>query len=162
MRFAGIDPGVSGGLAMIDPQDDITGTDEMIEFYPMPPNPDDLKRIIKRWFDYECVVCLEQVSGFQGVAHPGSHMFEFGRNVGLIEGIVTGLAHYEAIQYVRPQAWQKHHNVVPKKKSETDYWWKKRLRGYAERAFPSLLVTDKTADALLIMKYCHDVYGEGK
>ncbi len=170
-RYVGVDPGALGGFACMEQGG------SMSWFKPMPDDEDGIEDLLRRLIGrsstcsngvtHRVIVCIEKVSGYQGVPRPGNHMFNFGDGNGFIRGYLKAIGYSEksaipTLHLVRPQTWQKHHNVIPKKKSEDDRQWKKRLRGYAERAFPSLLVSDKTSDALLIMQYCYDTYGGGK
>jgi hypothetical protein len=51
---------------------------------------------------------------------------------------------------ITPQKWQKQLNLG---KSEGDKpEWKRKLKGHAQRTYPDLTVTLKTADALLILE----------
>lgn len=101
------------------------------------------------------VFCLlEQVGIMPGEGV--SSAFTFGKNVGLIEGMLTALD----IPYETkiPRTWQKLFGIQPRFKpkkgesgvEESKTEFKRRVRGYAERLFPDVKMTNDIADALLI------------
>lgn len=99
-------------------------------------------------------VFIEDVGGFiAGNPAPGSAMFNFGFNCGMIRGFCLGLGF--RVQLVRPQVWQKHFGLGKKK----DYGskWKSHLKQKAEQLFPDQKVTLKTADCLLILNYAQSL-----
>ena len=144
-----IDPGQSGGVAVAQ----FGKTD----CHPMPPTPGDLLallRDIQRAADIEqsSVVCvLEEVSGFAGKAQPGSAMFTFGKQFGFIQGVVQALG--IRLELVRPQVWQKAFGLGTASRCASKAEWKNKLKAEAQRRFPHLKVTLRTADALLILDY---------
>jgi crossover junction endodeoxyribonuclease RuvC len=152
MKILGIDPGLSGGIAVLSPDGPW--------YEPMPTvaakkgellNLSALVRLLSgRDID---IAYLEMVS-----ARPGqgvSSTFKFGRSYGAIEGILTGLK--IPYQLVTPQAWTKVIHVGieaadPKAKSQIA----------ASRLFPSLDLRasvrckkphEGVVDALLIAEY---------
>lgn len=131
----GIDPGTSGGISFQDE----TG----VFAYPMPQTLADLVDLLK-----DCkrldnpIVYLEKVQGMPKQAHNST--WTFARNVGQIEGVIAGLG--IAIDYVRPQAWQKALGCLSKGDKNV-------TRRKAQELFPSLKITHATADALLIAEY---------
>lgn len=103
-----IDPGASGALAFFSPT---AGTLEIID---MPTV--EVKRGAKMKNEISPqmlapliaarkpgVAVLEKVGAMPGQG--SSSMFQFGRGVGMVEGIVAAL--HIPIEYVTPQAWQK-------------------------------------------------------
>ena len=95
---------------------------------------------------------LEEVSGFAGKAQPGSAMFRFGEHFGFIKGVVQALG--DSARAGAPAGLAKgvragHGLGVARSKTE----WKNKLKAEAQRRFPHLNVTLKTADALLILEY---------
>ena len=103
-----IDPGASGALAFFSP---VAGTLEIID---MPTvevkrgakmkneiSPQMLAPLINA--RKPGVAVLEKVGAMPGQG--SSSMFQFGRGVGMVEGIVAALQ--IPIEYVTPQAWQK-------------------------------------------------------
>lgn len=97
------------------------------------------------------VCVLETVSGFAGVGHPGSAMFNFGRGYGQIEGILAALQ-YQIVR-VRPQIWQGRLSLLTRK-GESKAQHKKRLCSRARDLFPQLKPSLAVCDSLLIL-YAH-------
>ncbi len=166
-----IDPGMSGGLALT--------RSGKVDCLPMPETEGDLLELlrgVKRAADAEgCeeygpgeLVCvLEEVSGFAGKAQPGSAMFRFGAQFGFIKGVVQALG--IRLVLVRPRAWQKGFGLGTASACASKTVWKNKLKAEAQRRFPQLNVTLKTADALLILEHAmrgdltaeHAKYAEG-
>jgi hypothetical protein len=144
-----IDPGASGGVAV--------ARGGKTEAYAMPATQGDLLELIssiKTAADIEGhgVVCLlEEVNGFAGKAQPGSAMFKFGEHFGFTKGVVQALG--IRLELVRPQVWQKTFGLGTASRCASKTEWKNKLKAEAQRRFPVLKVTLKTADALLILDY---------
>lgn len=144
-----IDPGKSGGVA-------VAGFGATA-CHAMPETEGDvldLIRGLKSGADVEGVeaICvLEEVSGFAGKAQPGSAMFRFGENFGFIKGVVQALG--IKLELVRPQVWQKAFGLGTASACASKTEWKNKLKAEAQRRFPHLHVTHKTADALLILEW---------
>ena len=144
-----IDPGVSGGVAVC--------VEGVPDCQPMPDTQGDqlallrsiLVSAVKSRLETVCV--LEQVSGFAGKAQPGSAMFRFGENFGFIKGAVQALG--IKLELVRPQVWQKAFGLGTASACASKREWKNKLKTEAQRRFPQLQVTHKTADALLILEW---------
>jgi len=139
----GIDPGKSGGLALL--------FDAGVIAVKMPETPADLFKWISESAD-NCIAIIEQVGGYAGEGHPGSAMFNFGKGVGHLE--MSLIASAIPSESVPPRKWQKAMGISSRKKTETKTQWKNRLKSVAQRLFPSENVTLATADALLIALYC--------
>lgn len=94
MKFAGIDPGAKGAIAIISDMDDTVITID----YDNPSIISARLRAIKPNFAY-----LEKVSAFPGQGV--TSMFNFGTNYGIWQGILSCLS----IPYklITPQKWQK-------------------------------------------------------
>jgi crossover junction endodeoxyribonuclease RuvC len=144
-----IDPGLSGGIV-------IYGRGKT-ECHAMPGTQGDLLallRDVKQAADIEgdeLVCVLEEVSGFAGKAQPGSAMFRFGEHFGFVKGVVQALG--IRLVLVRPQVWQKGFGLGTASACRSKTEWKNKLKAEAQRRFPHLNVTLKTADALLILEY---------
>jgi hypothetical protein len=91
------------------------------------------------------------VSGFAGKAQPGSAMFKFGDQFGFLKGVLQTLG--IRLELVRPQVWQKAFGLGTASACASKTIWKNKLKAEAQRRFPHLEVTLKTADALLILEY---------
>ena len=147
--FVAIDPGASGGIAI--------SCNGATECHCMPETQGDLLalvRDVKRGADvegHELVCVLEEVSGFAGKAQPGSAMFRFGEHFGFVKGVVQALE--VRLVLVRPQVWQKGFGLGTASACSSKTEWKNKLKAEAQRRFPHLNVTLKTADALLILEH---------
>jgi len=123
----------------------------------MPPTQGDLLELLRsaksaaevEGDDLVCV--LEEVSGFAGKGQPGSAMFTFGEHYGFTKGVVQALG--IRLELVRPQVWQKTFGLGTASRCASKSEWKNKLKAEAQRRFPHLKVTLKTADALLILDW---------
>ena len=144
-----IDPGASGGMAV--------ARFGKTECFPIAETQGDmlaLVRELKAAADVEGseIVCvLEEVSGFAGKAQPGSAMFRFGEHFGFLKGVVQALG--IRLVLVRPQVWQRGFGLGTASACASKTEWKNKLKAEAQRRFPHLNVTLKTADALLILEH---------
>ena len=144
-----IDPGLSGGFAVAHCGKTFC--------HAMPATQGDLLQVIRDFKlaadteGAEAVCVLERVGGFAGKAQPGSAMFNFGEHFGFIKGAVQALG--IRLVLVRPQIWQKGFNLGTASRCASKSEWKNKLKAEAQRRFPHLPVTLKTADALLIADY---------
>ncbi len=144
-----IDPGMSGGFAV--------RWFGKTDCWAMPETPGDLLERLREIKSVaglegdELVCVLEEVSGFAGKAQPGSAMFKFGEHFGFIKGIVQALG--VRLVMVRPQVWQKGFGLGTASKCASKTEWKNKLKAEAQRRFPQINVTLKTADALLILEH---------
>ena len=137
-----IDPGASGGFAWIDE----TGKPDCL---PMPATEGDIIYLLReRFCDGLETVVMEQVVGYIPMAGAGA-MFSFGENFGFIKGACQALS--MKLILVRPKVWQEALSLGNKK--EYDKQWKNHLKERAQRIYPNIKVTLKTADALLILDY---------
>ena len=153
MRIIGIDPGLSGGIAILD-------DNKVIELFDMPVMPDGkknkrqlnsallakmIKDNIKNLED--TVMVVEQVNAMpvQGV----TSMFNFGQTFGAIKGICAALG--LPIFFVRPAKWKKHFELINSSKDSS--------RTKAIEMYPSIseqLSKKKDvnkSDAILIARY---------
>jgi hypothetical protein len=144
-----IDPGLSGGLAVRQ----FGKTD----CHAMPETLGDVFELIASFqiaaaVEGHALVCvLEEVGGFAGKAQPGSAMFKFGEHYGFVQGVIRSLG--IRLELVRPQVWQKAFGLGTASRCASKTVWKNKLKAEAQRRYPQLKVTLKTADALLILDY---------
>ena len=144
-----IDPGASGGVAV--------WVDGVAGCRGMEPTEGDqvaLFRGLKLSCDksgIETICIMEAVSGFAGRAQPGSAMFRFGEHYGFLKGVIQTLG--MRLELVRPQVWQKAFGVGTASACASKTVSKNKLKAEAQRRFPHLEVTLKTADALLILEW---------
>lgn len=138
--FIGIDPGASGGVAVISENGDGDGLGKL-------SLTDKTERDISCWFSYidasQAVAVIELVHSSPQMGVKSA--FSFGRSYGFLRGVLSALA----IPYVevRPQAWQKAMGCL----SGGD---KNKTKALAQQLYPGEKVTHAVADALLLATYC--------
>lgn len=148
MRIIGIDPGKSGGIAVLDVlKDGFQIATPMANS--MPDTERDCYDLLKQRVDEHCersiVAVIEKVHAMpkQGV----TSMFTFGQNYGFLRGCVIALK--IPLVTVTPAAWQKALGLNGKFASPKDR--KNAHKARAQELFPSVgRITHATADALLI------------
>lgn len=138
----GVDPGVSGGLAIIQPD----GLAVAFSLSNMTERDiyDVFSAVV---LENTCMAYLEKVHAMPGQGV--TSMFSFGQNYGFLRGVLVA-THTPFIE-VTPQAWQKKLGLggLSPERSQR----KKLLKQKAQQLFPYLKVTLATADALLIAQY---------
>lgn len=144
----GIDPGAAGGLAVINP-------DGSVSCRSMPTSDKELWEELRNLAATgEVLAVIEKVGGYipGSGGNQGSAMFNFGRSTGFVHGclVAAGIPHEE----VAPRTWQKALGLSPRSKEESKPDFKRRLKALAERLHPSVPLTLKTCDALLLATYC--------
>ena len=157
MRIIGIDPGLSGAIAVLD---DL----KIFDLFDMPIMPEGKKNknqlnsaqlvnIIKRHIHTNSTfVIVEQVSAMPGQGV--TSMFNFGQSFGVIKGICSAMQ--LSTYFIRPVKWKKYFGLI---KSEKD-----ASRTKAIEIFPyisSNLSKKKDAnkaDAILIASFFHNTY----
>tara|TARA_Y100000816_G_C26052350_1_gene551903 strand:+ start:697 stop:1185 length:489 start_codon:yes stop_codon:yes gene_type:complete len=159
MRIIGIDPGLSGGISILD---DL----KIFDMFDMPImsegkknknqlNSAQLVNIIKKHIVLgKTFVIVEQVSAMPGQGV--TSMFNFGQTFGSIKGICAALN--LPIFYVRPSKWKKHFELINSSKDAS--------RTKVIEMYPSIssrLSKKKDvnkADAILIARYFRDCRGQ--
>ena len=114
MKIIGIDPGLSGAIAVMHDK-------KVINMYDMPVmaegkknkrqlNSSQLVNIIKENVneDEETIVVVEQVNAMPGQGV--TSMFNFGQTFGAIKGVCAALK--LPIFFVRPSKWKKHFELI--------------------------------------------------
>ena len=114
MKIIGIDPGLSGAIAVMHDK-------KVINMYDMPVmaegkknkrqlNSSQLVNIIKENInkDEETIVVVEQVNAMPGQGV--TSMFNFGQTFGALKGICAALE--LPIYFVRPSKWKKHFELI--------------------------------------------------
>ena len=122
MKIFGIDPGLSGAIAILS-------DNKVINIFDMPVmsegkknkkqlNSAQLVNIIKDYTndDEEKVVIVEQVNAMPGQGV--TSMFNFGQTFGAIKGICAALK--LPIYFVRPSKWKKHFNLINSSKDSSE------------------------------------------
>jgi hypothetical protein len=146
----GVDPGNSGGFAVLSANkeviatakfDGLTETDtwDAMKEYTLSPNL--------------VMVVLEEVSAMpdQGV----TSVFTFGDSWGFLRGLLVASAARR--EYVRPQKWQKIFSLPTTKECGSKTAKKNANKAEAQRQFPSVKMTHAIADALLIAEYARRI-----
>jgi hypothetical protein len=147
-RILAIDPGMSGGIAYHGHGGIVLDS--------MPTTDQDICTLIIDRLGISDVVYLEKVGGYAGgKGAPGSAMFNFGRNVGFLLGLIASTK--TRLIEVPPQRWQKTLQCGVKATYGTG--WKAHLKQIAQQRHPRQVITLKTADALLILE--HALIAEG-
>ena len=152
--FCGVDPGMSGGLALITPIN--------IHVIPMPiaGNELDVKTIM--WFlsvdlgrlitdEERPLVCIEAVHSLPG--NSGRSMFKFGFDTGMLHGIVRAMG--LQLITVAPQTWKKAilQGTDKSKQAAIDYCMRKYPQVNLMPTERSRKPSDGMADALCIAEY---------
>ena len=156
MRIIGIDPGLSGGIAIFE-------NNKVKEMFDMPVMPDGKKnkrqlnnaflvQIVKDNIEdiEDTVVVVEQVNAMPGQGV--TSMFNFGQTFGAIKGICAALG--LPIFFVRPAKWKKHFELINSSKDAS--------RTKAIEMYPSIaekLSKKKDvnkSDAILIARYYYE------
>jgi hypothetical protein len=143
MRFIGLDPGVSGGVAIIDDGD--------VRAYSMPTTPQELADLL-RGLGSARTVCerVGAARGRDGRKQGVSSAFTFGVSYGTSLGVLAALRIPHEL--VTPAVWQKEFGLVAS--GNNNLTAKKNAhKAAAARLFPSLRIIHATADALLLAEW---------
>lgn len=137
-HYIGIDPGQSGGIAVIGP-------DGVAAAYKMPDTERDvfdLLREIAGWYGNNPVAVIESVHAMpkQGV----TSSFTFGKGYGGLRMALIGLT--IPFSDVTPQKWQKAIGCLTRGDKNVS-------KRKAQELFPALKITHATADALLLAEW---------
>lgn len=148
----GIDPGKSGGLALIDEQGAYVagirmpilkhGKRDLVNTL------DILKFLAENEGEHTKQIIIEQVNAMPGQGV--TSMFNFGRHTGAVEG--WALTWKLPVHWVTPQKWKKHFNLSKDKRASLDC---ARLRFGANPTW-DVLANDGIAEAALIALYHHN------
>ena len=148
-KFVGIDPGKSGGIAIL--------TNETAIVHACPRTIEDMATLVGVCLNDVSAsnvrVIVEKVWAFPTDGRRGS--FSFGENYGQWQGILA--SHELDPVYVTPKVWQSHYEI---KKGLPKPVRKKLLKQLAKDKYPDTIgITLKTADALLIALYGQEDIG---
>jgi hypothetical protein len=138
--FMGIDPGQSGGIAIIFEN----GKAEVTK---MPETERDVFDIIHEYTYLDLFCMLEKVHAMPGQGV--TSMFKFGQGYGFIRGCLISLD--IPFDDVTPQKWQKHIGCLTGGDKNVS-------KSKAQQLYPYLKITHATADALLIARYAMEIY----
>lgn len=139
------DPGVSGGLAHLSPCDSSPESVALRPFRTEHELAEYLQGINPAGYD----AVVEDVPSFVSSATSNASSFKLGYNFGFVMGCLRSLRFRTHL--VRPKDWQKGLKGLKPRMGYTDR--KRMLKDNAVRLYPSLKVTNATADALLILNY---------
>ena len=156
MIIIGIDPGVSGGISILEDK-------KVIEVFDMPTmidgkknkrqvNGSQVTNIIKEnlFKNKETIVGVEHVNAMPGQGV--TSMFNFGQSFGVIKGVCAALS--LPIYFVRPTKWKKHFNLIKTNKEASRT---KVIEVYPEISGKLSRKKDSNkADAILIARYFND------
>ena len=151
MVYIGIDPGQSGGIAIIH---NGRAGGANVEAMKMPATERDLCEALRPYQGYPAHAVLERVWSSPGWGHVGA--FKFGLSYGAVRATLTCLD--IPFDEVLPVKWQ----TVLGCRSGGD---KNITKRRAQSLYPRLKVTHAIADALLIAEFCRRLrgqYGEAK
>jgi len=156
MRVIGIDPGLSGAIAILE-------DNKVLQIFDMPVmaegkknkrqlNSAQLVNIIKdnTKIDSETAVIVEQVNAMPGQGV--TSMFNFGQTFGAIKGICAALE--LPIYFVRPSKWKKHFELI---NSSKDASRTKAIEMYPKLSNQLSKKKDvNKSDAILIARFFSD------
>lgn len=159
MFYIGIDPGISGGIAVVSDNWKVGDA----EVYKMPATELDLhnklvdiKTMIHNHEESNDMFCLiENVHSMPGMG--SQSVFKFGFHYGL--EIMAILALQISFDKVTPQKWMKSFTTL-KRKDLGATKWKNHLKQKAQQLYPRVKITLATADALLIAHYNRHYYNK--
>ena len=158
MKIIGIDPGLSGGIAILKDK-------KVREIFDMPVmaegkknkrqlNSAQLVKIINKSIEdkEEAVVVVEQVNAMPGQGV--TSMFNFGQSYGILKGMCSAMQ--LPMYFVRPAKWKKYFSLI---NSEKDASRTKAIEIFPY--FSSQLSRKKDsnkADAILIASFYYETY----
>lgn len=144
--YIGVDPGVSGGIAVLDESG-------VVEVFKTPQSPKDFVAALIKYADESVFGIVEKVHSMPINGAKSNYTF------GYINGILHTVLMVADIPFElkTPQTWMKYY-ALKRGKSETSTIWKNRLKTKAQQLFPKIKVTLWNADALLIANYCREEY----
>ena len=156
MKIIGIDPGLSGAIAILE-------NNKVEKIFDIPVMPEGKKnkrqlnsaQLVKLLKDNvsnkeEVAIVVEHVTAMPGQGV--TSMFNFGQTFGAIKGICAALG--LPIYFVRPSKWKKHFNLI---KTNKDASRTKVIEAYPEISSKLHRKKDSNrADAILIALYFND------
>ena len=143
MEFIGIDPGYSGGMALLDVAGEVL---EVVAFKKMTLR--DTVDVMTQWSkEHKPKAMLEKVHSMpkQGIVSS----WKFGEHYGFLQGVLSSSS--VPFGYVTPQKWMKRLEC----RTGGD---KNVSKARAQRQWPEMKITHAIADALLIAEYCRLVH----
>ncbi len=149
--YCGVDPGGSGGLAILDE------TGAVVDVTPMPDTERDVSDYFREFAPRIKMAAIESVHSFPG--NGSSSMFKFGMSFGALR--MALVAHNIPFEFVSPGSWQKPFGLIESGRKATDSNTEKKNKHKArcQELFPFQRVTHATADAVLIAEFCRRTNG---
>ena len=160
MKIIGIDPGLSGAIAILE-------NNKVLYLFDMPVMSEGKKnkrqlnsaQLVKLLNDHitnkdETCVVVEQVNAMPGQGV--TSMFNFGQSFGILKGICSAMQ--LSVYFVRPAKWKKYYNLINSEKDAS--------RTRAIEIFPyysshlSKKKDSNKADAILIASYFFETFKE--
>jgi len=138
--FMGLDPGKSGGVALVSEDGNYTITQKVTD------SERDLWLFFKEYSSEIQFAKLELVHSSPQMGVRSA--FSFGQSYGFLRGIL--ISSEIPFDEVRPQKWMKHLSCL----TGGD---KNVTKRKAQQLFPKLKITHAVADALLIAEYCRQI-----
>jgi hypothetical protein len=149
MIFIGIDPGFSGGIAILKGRE--------LTAFKMPPTVADTVRMLGKHVE-DCDNCfgvLEKVASMPRDSAKAA--FRFGENYGICQTILA--AHKIPHELVLPTQWQREFGLITGRHKKANKTGKKNIhKAEAQRLYPGEKVTLATVDAILIAEYAKRLY----
>jgi hypothetical protein len=147
-RIMAIDPGASGGIAWVN-------ADGITQAVSMPKTEGDIIEFMRSHSVNIEEAYIEDVG--KGVM-PGRAIAMISLNINATV-IRTALACFGVrVVMVRPQDWQATYSLGKRRDCASDTIWKNKLKSEAQRRYPTLEVTNMTADALLILDFAKECF----
>ncbi len=147
--FLGIDPGASGGLAVIR-------GNVAVEFKTIPKTERETFDWVSSGVGRFSFAVIERITpaafGFGKASMSKLYGSYMSLRMALVAAGIPFIAESSAV------VWRAL-GIPPKKREETQTAWKNRLKAEARKRFPRLYPTLRTCDALLIALYCKEKYG---
>lgn len=142
----GIDPGTSGGFAVLSSSGDVVVAQAFANL-----TERDIWNTLKEYSLNPDVglAMIEQVGAMPGQGV--TSMFTFGQSFGFLRGLLAASA--VPYEFVRPQMWQKAFRLPTTKQAGDQRAKKNAHKARAQELFPSVRVTHGIADAMLIAEY---------
>lgn len=144
----GIDPGLSGGIAVLRMDGSV------VDVCKMPPTPQDILDYLRRYFTSTMfgsgVVCYIEKVGLGMPSQSSKATATFARHCGHLEMALLALG--ISTNDVTPNKWEKYFQLGSSKGySKTE--WKNKLKAKSQQLFPKERITLAVCDALLIAEY---------
>jgi len=144
MKIIGIDPGLSGAIAIIGDSVTVTPLAKLTEH-------DAARHVAANTDAFAFIEKVGANRGPEGRRQGASSMFTFGQSYGFLRGLLVALE--IPFDEVLPQRWQQPFGLIRKNKNETTTQKKNRHKAKSQSLFPSVKITHAVADALLIAEY---------